>query len=146
MSAGFDGIVKKYTDTLLTDYPILATFLGVHDHDNELGEFGPDAQEEKKDHLVSILTELEDLSLEGEPVEVRVDAAALRAALRRSVFAHEELRTHERIPNGYVATALSGCNELVLGDFDWRDWFTSPPTSVFLNELAEQLAYWEQSR
>jgi uncharacterized protein (DUF885 family) len=117
MSSAFQQITERYTDTLLTDYPVLATFLGVHDRDGELGEFGPDAQEEKNGHLKSLLAELDALPLEGEPLEVRVDAAALRASLRRSVFAHEELRTHELIPGEYVGTALSGCNELVLGSF-----------------------------
>ena len=117
MSAAFDRIVENYVSTLLTDYPVTATFLGVHDHDGELGEFGPDAQQGKNDRLKSLLHDLSVLSLDGEPLEVRVDAAALRAALRRSVFEHEELRTHELSPNGYVGTALSGCNELILGDF-----------------------------
>jgi uncharacterized protein (DUF885 family) len=117
MSAALDRLVRRYTDMILADYPVSATFLGVHDHDDELGEFGPDAQDEKNDHKRSLLAELETLSLDGEPVEVRVDAAALRASLRRAIFEHEELRTHQRSPQGYVGTALSGCNELILGDF-----------------------------
>ncbi len=117
MSAAFDKIVDDYVSTLLADHPVMATFLGVHDRDGELGEFGADAQKEKNGHLRSLLRDLEALSLDGEPLEVRVDAAALRAALRLDVFEHEELRTHEFKPYGYVGTALSGCNELVLGDF-----------------------------
>ncbi len=117
MSAALDRVVDSYVSTLLADYPVLATFLGVHDHDAELGEFSPAAQEEKNGHLKGLLSELEALSLDDEPLEARIDAAALRASLRRSVFEHEELRTHELKPSEYVATALSGCNELVLGDF-----------------------------
>ena len=117
MSAAFDTIAERYVSMVLADYPVSATFLGVHDHDDELGEFGPDAQDTKNEHKRSLLRDLEALSLDGEALEVRVDAAALRASLRRSVFEHEELRTHERSPNGYVGTALSGCNELILGDF-----------------------------
>jgi len=117
MSAAFDSIAERYVNMILADYPVTATFLGVHDHDDELGEFGPDAQDTKNEHKRSLLRDLEALPLEGEPLEVRVDAAALRASLRRSVFEHEELRTHERSPGGYVGTALSGCNELILGDF-----------------------------
>ncbi|MCK4511441.1 DUF885 family protein, partial [bacterium] len=117
MSAALDRVVDKYVSTLVADYPVLATFLGVHDHDAELGEFSAAAQEEKNAHLKGLLSELEGLSLEDEPVEAGVDAAALRASLRRSVFAYEELRAHELKPSEYVATALSGCNELILGDF-----------------------------
>jgi len=32
---------------------------------------------------------------------------------------------------------------LVLGDFDWRDWFTSKPTRVFLDELDQTRIHWE---
>ena len=117
MSAALDRIVDRYVSTLLADYPVLATFLGVHDHDGELGEFGSAAQEEKNSHLKGLLSELEALSLDDEPLEARIDAAALRASLRHSVFEHEELRTHERKPIEYVGGALSGCNELILGDF-----------------------------
>ncbi|MCK4410320.1 MAG: DUF885 family protein, partial [Candidatus Eisenbacteria sp.] len=117
MSTALDRIVDSYVSMLLADHPVLATFLGVHDHDSELGEFAPAAQEEKNDHLKGLLSELETLSLDDEPIEVRIDGAGLRASLRRSVFEHEELRTHERKPIEYVSTALSGCNELVLGDF-----------------------------
>ncbi|MFH1864256.1 MAG: DUF885 domain-containing protein [Candidatus Eisenbacteria bacterium] len=117
MSAAFDKIVEDYVSTLLADYPVMATFLGVHDRDGELGEFGADAQKEKNDHLTSLLRDLEAIPLDGEPVEVRIDAAALRASLRLEVFEHEELRTHELKPYVYVGAALSGCNELVLGDF-----------------------------
>lgn len=117
MSAALDRIVDRYVSTLLADHPVFATFLGVHDHDDELGEFGPAAQDERNDHLKGVLSELEALSLDDEPARVRIDAAALRASLRHSVFGHEELRTHELKPIEYVGTALSGCNELVLGDF-----------------------------
>ena len=117
MSAALNAIVDKYVGTLLEDYPVLATFLGVHDRDGELGEFTPDAEEQKNRHLKDILAELESLDLSGESTDVVVDAAALRASLRRSVFEHEELRTHELSAMGYVGTALSGCNELVVGEF-----------------------------
>ncbi len=117
MSAALDRVVDSYVSTLLADYPVLATFLGVHDHDAELGEFSLSAQEEKNGHLKELLSELEALSLDDASVDARIDAAALRASLRRSVFEHEELRTHEFKPIDYVGTALSGCNELILGDF-----------------------------
>lgn len=30
---------------------------------------------------------------------------------------------------------------LVLGDFDWRDWFHTKPSRVFMNQLGEELIY-----
>jgi hypothetical protein len=147
MSEQLDRIVERYVSTLLADYPVSATFLGVHDRDDELGEFEASALQQKLVHLKDILADLEaltvgpgsspggpgsDLGNEGEPAigdakrvdttavsgtADRVDAAALRAALRRSVFEVEELRLNERSPLRYVSTALSGCNQLVVGEF-----------------------------
>jgi uncharacterized protein (DUF885 family) len=117
MPASLDAVVDKYVRTILNDNPIAATFLGEHDRDDELGDFSPAAQEEKNAHLRDVLTELESLDPDGWSADERTDAAALMASLRRAVFAHEELRTHERQPIGYVGAVLSGCNELILGDF-----------------------------
>jgi hypothetical protein len=37
-------------------------------------------------------------------------------------------------------------DQLVLGDFDWRDWFYEPPSNVMLNELAALIQNWEETR
>lgn len=36
-------------------------------------------------------------------------------------------------------------DRLVLGDFDWRDYFESRPTGTFLNAVADELSYQEQT-
>jgi len=117
MGDSLERIVERYIATVLTDHPVAATFLGVHDHDEELGDFSADALKQKTDHLRAILSDLEALPDDLGTLEERVDAAALRASLRRSIFEHDELRTMERSPSSYVSSALSGCNQLVLGDF-----------------------------
>jgi len=37
-------------------------------------------------------------------------------------------------------------DQLVLDDFDWRDWFHAKPSSVLLNHLSDLIAEWEQSQ
>lgn len=117
MTSQLNRIVDRYIRTLLDDYPVFATFLGDHTHDDELGDFSPAAQDEKNSHLKELLSDLEQLDTTCATDEERIDAAALGAALRRSVFEHEELLVHRKKPAGYVGVVLSGCNELVLGDF-----------------------------
>ena len=34
-------------------------------------------------------------------------------------------------------------DQLVTGDFDWMDWFNSPPSHTFLDELDELRIDWE---
>jgi hypothetical protein len=36
-------------------------------------------------------------------------------------------------------------DQLVLGDFDWRDWFEKKPTPCFLNQLDDERMSWEAS-
>ena len=120
MAGALDRIVDSYIDTLIADHPVTSTFLGVHDQDDVLGDFSADALEEKLGHIKKVLSELEAIDPDeaaGFTTEEKVDFAALRAALRRSVFEQEELRVAERMPTIYVSTALSGCNQMVMGEF-----------------------------
>ncbi len=117
MSAAFDAFVQRYLKTKTTDAPTFSTFLGLHEHDGELGEFSKDALQQQHQHDRDLLAELESLPLDGEPIEVRVDAAALASSLRDDIFRHETLRTHERMPDVYVGTALGGCNGLIMKEF-----------------------------
>ncbi|MBN2565202.1 MAG: DUF885 domain-containing protein [Candidatus Eisenbacteria bacterium] len=117
MISAIEALADRYVRTLLDDHPVFGTFLGVHDRDHELGDFSRSAQEEKNGHLKVLLTDIENLDLGDAPVEDRIDAAALRAELRRSVFEYEELRAHERQPSVYVRSILSGCHELIVGNF-----------------------------
>lgn len=34
-------------------------------------------------------------------------------------------------------------NQLVLGDFDWRDWLDKKPSRVFLDEVDRERILWE---
>lgn len=34
-------------------------------------------------------------------------------------------------------------DQLVLGDFDWRDWFRSKPSSAFMNGVDAARIHWE---
>ncbi len=117
MSAAFDAFVKRYLKVKTADVPTFATFLGLHEHDAELGEFSRDALEAEHGHDRELLNELEALPLDEAPVEVRVDAAALASSLRDDIFRYETLRTHERMPNRYVGAALGGCNGLIMKEF-----------------------------
>lgn len=117
MSAAFDAFVERYLKIKTDDAPIFATFLGLHEHDGELGSFDRDAIEEEHGHDRELLAELETLPLDNEPVEVRVDAAVLASSLRNDIFQHDTLRWFERTPNAYVGAALGGCNGLIMKDF-----------------------------
>jgi len=117
VEAELDRVVDRYVTTIVEDNPVLATHLGVHSLDGELGDVSAEGMEEKARHLRSILLELSGLDLERASTDAQIDAAVLRAALARSLFEYDELRLHERMPAVYVRTALSGCHSLLARDF-----------------------------
>jgi uncharacterized protein (DUF885 family) len=110
-------LVDCYVAMVVDDSPTFATFLGLHTNDSELGDFSGDALDDKRNRRARLLDEVEALPTEGVPTDIMIDVEVLRTALRRAIFDHDVLRTHERNPGLYVSTALFGCNQLVLREF-----------------------------
>ena len=110
-------LVDRYMAMVVDDSPTFATFLGLHSNDNELGNFSSEALEDKRRRRALLLTEVEALTAGDASLDARIDAEVLRTTLRRSIFEHDVLRTHEKEPGQYIRAALFGCNQLVLRDF-----------------------------
>jgi uncharacterized protein (DUF885 family) len=117
MQLTIDQLADRYLETMIEDYPVFATFLGLHSRDQELGSFSAEAFEERADHARALLAEVERVAAADPSSDAAIDGAVLRIALRRAVRDHEELRPHERSPSEYLGPALSGCHLLVLRDF-----------------------------
>jgi uncharacterized protein (DUF885 family) len=117
MSEALDRLVDRYLTVMVRDYPVFATFLGMHEHDAELGTFTPDAMEGKHRRRQELLSELEGIEPAKEETDAAIDRAVLRAALKRGIFEYEVLRTHERAPSTYIGEALGGCNSLITKEF-----------------------------
>jgi uncharacterized protein (DUF885 family) len=117
MTLQLDRIADRYIQVIIDDHPVGATYLGIHECDDQLGDFSPSAQNEKNRHLRDLLADLDELEMLDAPLDDRIDVLALRASLRRSIFEHEVMRAHERHPSEYVGTVLSGCHQLIVGDF-----------------------------
>lgn len=111
------GLVDRYLAMVVDDSPTYATFLGLHSNDASLGDFSAEALHERCRRRSLLLSELEALSTDRASVDERIDLEVLRGALRRSIFEHDVLRTHERNPAGYINAAVSGCNQLLLREF-----------------------------
>ena len=99
-------LVEARFERLLRDNPILATSMGIHEHDDELGDAGVDALlsevEADKAHLAMIESLDPDELSEGARIERELEIHNVR----QSTFETEEIRIWER-----RATALD-----VLGD------------------------------
>jgi len=117
VSAALEKLVDRYVAELAEDSPVAATFMGIHERDGELGEFGADALEGENARRKKLLAELELLPLDDASLDARIDAVILRTALKESIFEHEVLRSYERSPGRYVFAGLSGCNMLLIRRF-----------------------------
>ncbi len=117
MGETLNQLADRYLNMMVEDYPGFATFLGIHEHDAELGKFTPDAMEAKYQRQQGLLKDLDAIELTGEGTDAAIDRAVLRATLKRGIFEHEVLRTHERMPGSYIGAALGGCNSLIVKEF-----------------------------
>ncbi len=117
MGETLNQLVDRYLTTMVEDHPGFATFLGIHEHDAELGEFTPDAMEGKLQRQQGLLNDLEAIELADGGTDAAIDRAVLRATLKSAIFEHEVLRTHERMPGSYIGAALEGCHSLIVKEF-----------------------------
>ena len=117
MSTPLDRFVDRYVRTITDDNPVLSTYLGLHEHDHSLGDTSAEALDDRNRHVADLLSELDATEIPENDHEAVIDRQALRASLSYSIFQHEQLRSWQKSPSVYVGTALSGLNELIVGDF-----------------------------
>lgn len=117
MHADLSSLTDRYLAFISERRPVASTFLGLHSRDDALGDFSSEALRAERNELAALLSELESLPEAVAGVEERVDAQVLRIALRRGIFEHDVLKTHELDPTYYVGAALYGCNQLLMRDF-----------------------------
>lgn len=95
-------LISEYLDFVFASDPIEATRLGVHDYDQELGDYSPDAIAERAQRrrvfLHRFRTVDPDALGDEERLDWRLACIDLETALRR----HADLRVEERAPYWYV--------------------------------------------
>lgn len=72
---------------------------------------------------------------------------AMPNATRRTMSVRDAMREREKAKKFWQGLSRSERGEigdqLVRGDFDWRDWFVSKPSSALLNEVDQLRMLWE---
>ncbi len=117
MSAALETLIERYLAEMVEDSPIAGTYLGLHEHDDRLGDFRVDALDEENARRGRLLADLEALPLGDASVDARIDAVVLRTALRGAILWYEDLREYRARPATYVRAALSGCHLLLARDY-----------------------------
>jgi len=94
----FEALSREFLDWFFRSNPVTATFLGVHDYDDKLGEFSPEAIEQQlregKQHLEALRAV--DRAQLGETD--RVDYELLEGMLEVELRLHEDLFRWKKDP------------------------------------------------
>lgn len=68
------------------------------------------------------------------------DLTSIRGVARERARAREWFKSLDSLAKWDLG------DQLVLGDFDWRDWFDDKPSGVFMNEVDRERIFWEETR
>lgn len=104
----FETLAQEYERTLFSHHPTLAAELGLHEYDEELGDFTLEAFEAEAREWRALMRRWEALSGEVErwPVDQRIDYAWLGAGLRDRLRDIERFALHRRNPLTYLEPAV----------------------------------------
>lgn len=111
------AIVDDYIRGTNAYNPGLATARGFHEHDGELGDRSRKAIEDRLRDLRTLIDRLARLERTALTGEDAFDADLLERRMRWELAEHEEVRSWQRNPGGYLGAVGGACNNLVIRDF-----------------------------
>jgi len=112
----FAAFVKRSFDWAMKEYPILATYLGVHTYDDQLGDGSIPAIKRRLNEQKRALKELLRFKKNRLNSTQLAEYNALKCSLEKSIFFAEELRPFERDPD-YVSGIADGVYPVFVRDF-----------------------------
>lgn len=113
----FHQIADGYFEKLYQTVPYYATWLGIHEYDDQLGDLSAPAIQQLIDDTDSALTELE--SVDAAQLELRDanDLRLLKAAVENSLLSLERIAEWRRDPSFYSGLVLYSIYLLVAREF-----------------------------
>ena len=117
MPTPFAAIADGWIAATLAHSPSLATSLGVHDYDAELGDRSREATEARAWTLRAILDRLDALDIAALSPAERPDHELLRRRILWELVTIEDLQTWRSAPGGYLGSIGGACNGLIIRDF-----------------------------
>lgn len=116
-SEQFERATTEYLADLYAAEPVMATAMGVHDHDDQLPCYEPYAIADELRRARAYLHAIDRLSLSRMDADGRIDYRLARANTQVRIAQLEKARPLERQPGAYVDTALFGAYLLMARDF-----------------------------
>ena len=118
-----DALIREYSDSFFMHSPVMASVLGVHKYDGELGDFSREALEEKARRLKDLRRRSAAALGEGGakksglPLEKEIDAELLMNRIDLDLLDLEKTRIPYVMPSFYADNCLYGVFVLTARDF-----------------------------
>jgi uncharacterized protein (DUF885 family) len=101
-------VAQEVLETQLRLHPVVATALGVHDLDGELGDYSPTALDRQERVLSQLAQRLSAIPAQGLAPVDQADRAVLLLGLQSALVSLREVPYHKSDPNLYNGLILSG--------------------------------------
>jgi uncharacterized protein (DUF885 family) len=113
----FDAFIQEFKDFYLASHPVLASYMGDHRFDHQLGDQSEEASERFQEGLKDFEARLAEFDPAEVPAERSIDEAVLHGMLKVLTLEHEEIGWHRLLPQTYLETVLDGVHVLLSRDF-----------------------------
>ena len=97
----FDGLTQGHFRASYAFNPSFATYQGIHDHDDSLEDWNPEAIAAEEARLRKVLDELQTIDPERLDDTTRIDYDLFRSGVQQTLFEMTEMRGWERDPGAY---------------------------------------------
>ncbi len=113
----FDAFIQEFKDFYLSYHPVLASYMGDHRFDHQLGDQSEEANVRFYEGLKDFEARLAEFAPDEIPDERRIDETVLHGMLKVLTLEHEEIGWHRLMPQTYLETVLDGVHVLLSRDF-----------------------------
>ncbi len=114
----FNKFAELYTDYALKSQPVTASFLGVHDYDEDFTDYSPSGIKKHVKKLDTFKTKLKEIQKRYLSPEKRVDYELIQSKIEMELIFFKKYPLHEILPDLYLNEILFGVYVLVTRDFD----------------------------
>lgn len=111
------NLVDEYLDFVFARDPIEATRLGIHEHDDTLGDLSPHAVAEEATRRREFLSRFQAIDADELDADERMDLDVAIIDLRTALRRHEDLRIWQRAPYWYLERLGSAYSNLIRRQF-----------------------------
>jgi len=108
---------QTYMDKIIAENPVLATQLGDHRYDNQLGHFDPQTLDRQLAEMKAELEVIQTMDSSGFAVDAGIDYILAAHALKYFIRDSEVKRDEYRDPDTYLSIAFAGVFLLIMKDF-----------------------------